>query len=70
MALRLAAFESVLAVIGVVMLRLVLFLAVVFVVAIPIGIVCKTAAAVARLVRRVPAAQAAGSRAAATKVVR
>jgi hypothetical protein len=58
-------FESVLAVVGVVMLRFVLFLAVVFVMAIPIAIVVKTGEAVGRLVRRVPATQAAGGDAAA-----
>jgi hypothetical protein len=63
-------FESVLAVVGVVMLRFVLFLAVVFVMAIPIGIVVKTAEAIGRTVRRVPATQAASSGAAATKVPR
>jgi hypothetical protein len=63
-------FESVLAVVGVVMLRFVMFLAVVFVMAIPIAIVVKTGEAIGRLVRRVPAAQAAGGGAAATKVVR
>jgi hypothetical protein len=63
-------FESVLAVIGVVMLRFVLFLAVVFVMAIPIAIVVKTGEAIGRLVRRVPATQAAGGGATATKVVR
>ena len=63
-------FESVLAVVGVVMLRFVLFLAVVFVMAIPIAIVVKTGEAIGRLVRRVPATQAAGGGAAATKVVR
>jgi energy-converting hydrogenase Eha subunit B len=63
-------FESVLAVVGVVMLRFVLFLAVVFVMAIPIGIVVKTAEAIGRHVRRVPAVQAAGSGTAAAKVPR
>ena len=68
--LNLELLESVLAVVGVVMLRLVLFLAVVFVMAIPIGIAVKTAEAIGRHVRRVPAAQAAGSGAAAAKVPR
>ena len=63
-------FESVLAVVGVVMLRFVLFLAVVFVMAIPIGIVVKTAEAIGRYLRRVPAAQAAGTSAATAKVPR
>ena len=62
--------ESVLAVVGVVMLRFVLFLAVVFVMAVPIGIVVKTAEAVGRRFRRIPAAQAAGNGAAAAKVLR
>ena len=68
--LNLELFESVLAVVGVVMLRFVLFLAVVFVLAIPIGIVVKTAEAIGRHVRRVPAAQAAGNGAPAAKVLR
>ena len=63
-------FESVLAVVGVVMLRFLLLLAVVFVMAIPIGIVVKTAEAVGRYVRRVPATQAVGGGAAAAKAPR
>jgi hypothetical protein len=54
-------FESVLAVVGVVMLRFVLFLAVVFAMTIPIAIVVKTYEAVGRLVRRVPVTQAVAS---------
>ncbi len=60
--------ESVLAVVGVVMLRFVLFLAVVFVMAIPIGIVVKTAEAVGRHVRRVPATAAVSGTSAAKAV--
>ena len=63
-------FESVLALVGVVMLRFVLFLAVVFVMAIPIWIVVRTGEAVGRLVRRVPATQAAASSPGAAKVPR
>ena len=63
-------FESVLAVVGVVMLRFGLFLAVVLALSIPIAIVVKTGEAIVRLVRRVPAVQAAGSGAAAAKVPR
>ncbi len=59
--LNLELLESILAVVGVVMLRFVLFLAIVFVMAIPIAIVVKTYEAVARVVRRVPATQAVGS---------
>ena len=63
-------FDSVLAVVGVVMLRFVLFLAVVFVMAIPIWIVVRTGAAIGHLVRRVPATQAAASSSGAAKVPR
>jgi hypothetical protein len=63
-------FESVLAVVGVVMLRCVLFLAVVLVMSIPIAIVVKTGEAIYRLVRRGPAVQAVRSGAAAAKVPR
>ncbi len=55
--------ESILALVGVVMLRFVLFLAVVFVMAIPVWIAVKSYEAVARVVRRVPAAATAGSHA-------
>jgi hypothetical protein len=57
--------ESLLALVGVVMLRFVLFLAVVFAMAIPIAIVVKSYEGVMRLVRRVPAAATAGGHGAA-----
>jgi hypothetical protein len=56
--------ESLLAVVGVVMLRFGLFLVVVFAMAIPMALVLKSYEGVLRLVRRVPAPAIAGGGAA------
>jgi hypothetical protein len=63
-------FESVLAVVGVVLLRFILFLAVVFALSIPVGIVVKSAEAIGRWVRGSRAAKTAAASPAPAKVIR